>query len=110
MFNTDSLIEAVKDLEVAVDDYTFGVYVNVTNPDPEDVPVSKLSQAIVDASLVVVAAMTDGDISLVTNAAAVNVIPMEIRERAADAEMGSLRALRAARAARNADEPTPSWA
>lgn len=88
---SDALVEAVKDLEVAVDDYTHGVFVNVTNPDPEDVPVSTLKNAVVEASTAVALAMTDADVSLVNPTAAVSVIPVEIRSTAADAEIAALR-------------------
>lgn len=94
---TDLLISAVEALEVAVDDYTHGVFVNVTNPDPEDVPLMTLRYAVIDASTDVAAAMTDGDISLFSSAYATSIIPVEIMPAAAQAEIGSLRALRAAR-------------
>jgi hypothetical protein len=96
----DALIAAVVDLEVAVDDYTHGVFDNVTNPDEADVPVSVLKAVVVKASTAVALAMTDADVSLVDSTYASVVIPREIRDDAAQHETGTLRALRAARQAR----------
>lgn len=91
LFDVDPLIIAITDLDVAVDNYTHGVFVNATNPDPEDVPVSVLRAAVVEASTAVAAAMTDADVSLVDVDAATSVIPVEIRAQAADAEVAMLR-------------------
>lgn len=82
----DALIQATQNLEAATDDYTFGVFVNVTNPDPEDVPISILKGEVVGASILVVIAMTDADVTLFSSAFATSVIPPEIRETAARAE------------------------
>lgn len=89
----DALIEAIVNLEVAVDDYAHGVYVNVTNPDPEDVPVAALRTEAIVASTLVAQAMTDGDIGLVDAVAAAAVIPHELHGAMAAAEIAHLRRL-----------------
>jgi hypothetical protein len=86
--SVDALMQAAIDLEVAVDDYTFGVYVNVTNPDPEDVPVSTLKAAVVAASKEVALAMHDADVEGYGLAA---IIPAPLRSDAAEAEIAALR-------------------
>lgn len=104
----DDLIEATIDLEVAVDDYTADQF-RQSRMRPGSRPSAwgpwiamRLRDAVIDASTGVAAAMTDADVTLVDATYAANVIPPVIREQAAAAEMGSLRALRAARARRAA--------
>jgi hypothetical protein len=91
----DPLIEAVKDLEAATDDYTFGVFVNVTNPDPEDVPVSKLRDAVIACSITVVEQMVAAEVTLFDSTYAHFVVPTELRDQAARAELRHLQAARA---------------
>lgn len=86
----DALIQAIENLEVAVDDYTHGVFDNVTNPDADDIPVSTLKAAVVKASTAVALAMADADVDLINASAAVSIIPVEIREQAADDEIAAL--------------------
>jgi hypothetical protein len=98
----DPLIEAVKDLEAAVDDYTFGVYVNVTNPDPEDAPVATLKFAVIATSLEVALAMLDADVDPLRSTIpgskigtfAVDRIPQALRADCATVEAATIRALR----------------
>lgn len=101
----DALIEAVIDLEVAVDEFAanefrFATFPYVTGQQRGRIEQGRaaLLQAIGDASVAVVVAMVDGDISLVDSSYAANVIPAEMRRWVAAAEVGTLRALRAARA------------
>jgi hypothetical protein len=101
----DALVLAIVNLEVAVDDYTFGVFVNVTNPDPEDVPVSTLKAAVIAASTEVAHQMNIADVTLVSSAYAEVVIPSEIRAQAADAEIAALRHARSERARKALAQP-----
>jgi len=87
-FDVDPVIVAITALEVAVDDYAHGVFVNVTNPDPEDVPVFVLGQAVVEAATDVALAMVDADVNGAESSAQ---IPAELREAAAEAEIAAIR-------------------
>lgn len=80
----DQLIQAIEALEVAVDDYTSGVFVNVTNPDPEDVPVA---DAVEKAAVEVALAMVDADVQGCQSA---EQIHDGLRESIANAEIAAL--------------------
>lgn len=93
----DALIEAVKDLEVAVDDYTqaaYGYRFGFTG----GTVVSQAKTAVVKASTQVAFAMHDADVTMISSAYADVVIPSELRASAADAEIGALRHVRSERA------------
>ena len=100
----DALIEAIIDLEVAVDDYNADQFRQSrmrrgSRPSAWGPTVAmRLRDAIIEASTAVALAMTDGDIDLTDASRATSVIPREIFPAAAAHEVGTLRALRAARA------------
>ena len=84
---TDMLIEAAKDLEVAVDDYTHAVYVSVANPDEADLNPSFFRGLVVKAATQVALAMADADVN---GTKLVEIVPDGLREECADAECAAL--------------------
>ena len=105
---SDLLVQAVINLEVAVDSYTGAAYsLAKLRTEGKYVPgegpiMAGQRDQVVKASIAVVEAMVDADVSLVDSTYAGNVMPSEIRPAAAQAELGTLRALRAARASATA--------